>query len=312
MDTRNEDQVETRETSPRKAGRDSPFGPVSRLWTGRRGASYTLVAPAVGVLVLVMLVPVLMLLARSVREPVPGLSNYTALLTDATAQTVMVRTLKMSLIVTLVTLAVGYPYAYVLSVAGPRLRAVLMAVVLIPFWTSLMARTFAWVVIFGEGGPLQDIAALVSLHVPSLLGTTLGVTIAMTQVLLPFMVLPLYSAMRGVDRRLVDAAISLGAAPWKAFLKVYFPLTKPGVAGGSIIVFILALGFYITPRIIGSPQNAMISQLIVVQADELLNFAKAGALAATLIVVTILLLAVVSRFTKPSKAFGLIDEEFDS
>lgn len=311
------DSISIREDEPRVASArptgDKP--PLVRMFRSRQrrgGASSLLVAPALLILILAMVVPVGLLLARSVREPVFGLSNYSALMTDSTAQEVMIRTLQMSVIVTVVTLSVGYPYAYVMSVAGRRLRLVMMAIVLVPFWTSLMARTFAWVVLFGQGGPLQDLAKLAGLDVPSLLGTSLGVTIAMTQVLLPFMVLPLYSSMRGVDRRLIDAAISLGAAPWKAFSKVYLPLTKPGVAGGSIIVFILALGFYVTPRIIGSPQNAMISQLIVVQADELLNFAKAGALAAALIIITVLLLIVISRFTKPSRAFGLVDEEFDS
>jgi putative spermidine/putrescine transport system permease protein len=126
----------------------------------------------------------------------------------------------------------------------------------------------------------------------------------MTQILLPFMVLPLYSTMQGIDRRLLQAAEGLGARPLTAFLRVYVPLSLPGVTAGVTLVFILALGFYVTPALLGSPQNALLSQLVVQQVSQLLNFGGGGAMAAILLVATLVLFALVSRVIRPGRAFG--------
>jgi putative spermidine/putrescine transport system permease protein len=183
-----------------------------------------------------------------------------------------------------------------------------LAVVLLPFWTSLMVRTYAWIILLQDTGVINDALARLGFGRLSLIRNTTGVTIGMAQILLPFMVLPLYATMQGIDRRLLQAAESLGARPATAFLRVYVPLSMPGVVAGVTLVFILALGFYITPVLLGSPQNALLSQLIVQQISQLLDFGLGGAMAAILFVVTLVLLAVLGRVVKPSAAYGGAEE----
>ena len=189
----------------------------------------------------------LRLLWLSVTTPEPGLGNYTALVADDVTTTIVLRTLLMAAVVTVVCVVVAYPYAYLMTIVSGRWRGVLLAVVLVPFWTSLMARTFAWVVLLQDNGVVNQVLGAVGLGPVRLLGTTAGVTLAMAQVMLPFVVLPVYTAMRGIDRRLVDAALSLGARPVTAFARVYLPLSLPAVAAGATLVMVLSLGFYVTP-----------------------------------------------------------------
>lgn len=247
-------------------------------------------------------VPALRLAWLSVSTPELGVGNYTGLVTDGVVVTVVLRTLGMAAVVTVLCVLCAYPYAHLMTIVGPRWRAVLTALVLLPFWTSLMARTFAWVVLLQDTGVVNGLLAAVGLGPTRLLGTTAGVSIAMAQVMLPFMVLPVYAAMRGIDRRLVDAAMGLGATPVAAFLRVYLPLSLRGVAAGATLVMVLSLGFYVTPSLVGSPQQSMLAQLIAVQVNQLLDFGAAGALAVTLLVVTLVLVAGVQRLTRTGGA----------
>jgi putative spermidine/putrescine transport system permease protein len=274
---------------------------VSR--TRRAGRALLLLAlPAVIVLGVFFVVPAIRLAWLSVSTPEIGIGNYTGLATDGVVVTVVLRTLGMAAVVTVLCVLCAYPYAYLMTIVGPRWRAVLTALVLLPFWTSLMARTFAWVVLLQDTGVVNALLAAVGLGPTRLLGTTAGVSIAMAQVMLPFMVLPVYAAMRGIDRRLVDAAMGLGARPINAFLRVYLPLSLRGVAAGATLVMVLSLGFYVTPSLVGSPQQSMLAQLISVQVNQLLNFGAAGALAVTLLVVTLVLVAGVQRLTRTGGA----------
>ncbi|MGH3585813.1 MAG: ABC transporter permease, partial [Pseudonocardia sp.] len=234
----------------------------------------------------------------SVSTPELGLGNYSALASDGVVVTVVLRTLGMAAVVTVLCVLCAYPYAFLMTIVGARWRAVLTALVLLPFWTSLMARTFAWVVLLQDTGVVNGLLAAIGLGPTRLLGTTAGVSVAMAQVMLPFMVLPVDSAMRGIDRRLVDAAMGLGAHPVAAFLRVYLPLSLRGVAAGATLVMVLSLGFYVTPSLVGSPQQSMLAQLISVQVNQLLDFGAAGALAVTLLVVTLVLVAGVQRLTR--------------
>ncbi|MGA8978555.1 MAG: ABC transporter permease [Pedococcus sp.] len=267
------------------------------------------VLPALALLLVVMVWPVLQLLYRSFMTPSFSLEKYQRLLTDGVSVTILTRTIVMSLIVTVVTLLLAYPYAYAMTKVSPRARAVLMALVLLPFWTSLMARTFAWLVLLQDTGVVNSLLSAIGVGPLSLIRNTTGVTIGMTQVLLPFMVLPLYATMSKIDVRLMTAAVSLGAPMRVAFRRVYLPLSMPGVVAGITLVFIMSLGFYITPQILGSPRQAMISQLIATKIDRLLDFGAAGALSAVLIVITLILLALMSRVVKPSEALGTTGSE---
>lgn len=202
-------------------------------------------------------------------------------------------TLKISFFVTLAALIVAYPVAYLLvKIESENWKKVIFAAVLIPFWISLLVRTFAWTVLLQEQGVINKALlamGLISQPIPLLYNTT-GVVIGMTHVLLPYMVLSLYSVMEGIDQRLTQAAEGMGARPWKAFVQIFLPLSLPGVLSGSLLVFILGLGYFITPALLGGSNNMMISMLIQNNVSTTLNWHLASALALVLFVVTLLLL----------------------
>jgi putative spermidine/putrescine transport system permease protein len=260
----------------------------------------TLSVPAVVVAALAVLVPVGLIVERSFSEPAWGLDNYSAILHDEVVLRVIGRTLLATAAITIVTLVMAYPYAYLMTLVGSGTRTLLIAIVLLPFWTSLMARTFAWIVLLQDGGPVQKAVGLVGADNVTLLGTSAGVTIGMVQVLLPYMVLPIYSNLRTIDPRLMQAAQSLGARRWVAFMRVYLPMSRAGIVAGTSLVFVLSLGFYITPRLLGSPKHSFVSQLIEIRIQRLLDFPGAGALAGVLLVLTVVALMVVQRVERPA------------
>lgn len=273
---------------------------LNRPAGGDRWAGWVLIAPAIGLVAIFFLYPLVSLISRSFMEPVPGLEQYAKVLSDPTTMTILGRTFLVAFQVTLVTLLLGYPYAYLMTLVRPRTRTLLMFLVLLPFWSSLMARTFAWIALFHPEGVIHAALELIGLGDVKLLGSQLGVTIAMVQVLLPFMVLPLYSSMSGIDRKLLDAARSLGASRLRAFAMVYFPLSLPGVVAGCVLLFIMSLGFWVTPRLIGSPQESLIGQLIETRVGKLLDFPGAGAISTVLLVVTLILLLISAGALKRS------------
>jgi len=262
----------------------------------QRGSPLLLLLPAIAVLLVMFVLPVGIIMWRSITEPEVGWGNYAWIFSTDTATGALTRTFLVAGIVTVVTLVLAYPYAYLMLVAGPRARAALLLIVLLPFWTSLMVRTFAWMIL------LQDNGIVSTLTGRAFLGTTTGVLIGMTQVLLPFMVLPLYATMTAVDPRLVPAAQTLGAPPLKAFVTVFIPLTLPGVAAGALTVFITALGFYVTPALLGSPRDALISQQIYVQVNGLLQWGRGGALGTVLLVLTLALIGIAAMILRYSSA----------
>ncbi|GAA0966351.1 ABC transporter permease [Acrocarpospora macrocephala] len=270
----------------------------------RRVGGLLLLLPALVALTLFFVLPLLSIIVDSVTDPEPGLGNYASLFTDGYTLRVLGRTLLVALVVTVAGVLLAYPYAYMMTLAGPSVRAVMVTVVLVPFWTSMLARNFAWMVLMQDGGVVQGVFGLVGLGDVTLLGTTTAVTISMTQVLLPFMVLPMFSVMQQIDRRLTLAGQSLGASRFSSFRKVYFPLSLPGVAAGASLVFVLALGFYVTPALLGSPQSSMIAQVISVRTRDLLDFGGGGAMGVFMLVVTLAVLAASRRLTGPGGAAG--------
>jgi putative spermidine/putrescine transport system permease protein len=270
----------------------------------RRAAPMWLLLPVTAFLLVFFLYPLLIILWRSFTDPSMGFENYLALLHDGVSGTVLLRTLRTSLIVAVGTLILAYPYAFAMTVVSARTRNLLTVLVLLPFWTSLMARNFAWYMVLQRGGPINRLFDAIGVHDVVLLGTVAGVTIAMIQVMLPYMVLPLHSGMQGIDRRLLDAGTSLGAPRWRAFIQIYLPLSIPGVVSGFSLVFTMVLGFYITPALLGSPQQSLISQLIATHVTTLLDFGGAGALSAVLLAVTLLVLFAVSRIARPTASMS--------
>jgi putative spermidine/putrescine transport system permease protein len=258
-----------------------------------------LFAPAAVLLLAFFVVPVGIMVWRAFSQPEVGLANFSWFFGADVQLQVLLRTFVTALWVTLACLALGYPFAYAMTVAGPKTRALLLLLVLVPFWTSLMVRTFAWVILLQDSGFVNDLLAKVGLGPVHLIRTTAGVVIGMSQILLPFMVLPLYAVMTGIDRRLLQASSSLGARPLTTFAKVWVPLSVPGVAAGSLMVFISSLGFYVTPALLGSPGNSLISQQIFAQVSGLLQWGRGGAMGVVLLVLTLVLLAVTAAAMRP-------------
>jgi putative spermidine/putrescine transport system permease protein len=258
----------------------------------RRRSAYALLAPALVLVIGVFAVPLAVMLWRSFTDPVTGFDNFSWYIGDAVQREVLLRTFTTGVQVTVICLVLGYPYAYAMVAFGPKVRAALTLLVLVPFWTSLMVRTFAWVILLQDNGPAQAALSLIGLGDVQLIRTNLGVVIGMSQILLPFMVLPLYAVMSGVDRRLVLASSSLGARPLTSFARIWVPLTMPGIGAGCLMVFISSLGFYVTPALLGAPDNALISQQIYVQVNGLLEWGRGGAMGVVLLLLTFLVLAV--------------------
>jgi len=216
---------------------------------------------------------------------------------QAVFRNVLGRTLLISGVVTLVCLLLGYPVAYFIARQPPARAAVLLFLVLLPFWTSLLVRTVAWVVLLQREGVLNSLLLSLGLidEPVRMIFNRFAVYVAMVHVLLPFMVLPLYAVMKGIPPSYLRAASSLGAAPLTAFRRVYMPQTLPGVGAGCLMVFIQALGYYITPALVGGADDQMISYFIAFYASKTVNWGMAAALSIVLLAATLALYAVYER-----------------
>ncbi|WP_222439267.1 ABC transporter permease [Sporosarcina sp. BP05] len=210
-------------------------------------------------------------------------------------------TVKIALIVTFCALIFAYPVAYMLVRTESGLwKKVIFAAVLIPFWISLLVRTYAWTILLQKNGAINKLLLeLGIINEPlDLLYNTTGVVIGMTHILLPYMILSLYSVMEGIDQRLLQAAQGMGARPWKAFIQIFLPLSLPGVLAGSLLVFVMGLGYYITPALLGGAGTPMISMLIESNINTTLNWHLASALSLVLFVATLLLLLIALLITR--------------
>jgi putative spermidine/putrescine transport system permease protein len=216
---------------------------------------------------------------------------------EAVFRSVLGRTLLISGVVTLACLLLGYPVAYFIALQPPGRAAVLLFLVLIPFWTSLLVRTVAWVVLLQREGILNNLFLSLGLIDEPLrmIFNRFAVYVAMVHVLLPFMVLPLYAVMKGISPSYLRAASSLGATPLTAFRRVYLPQTLPGVGAGCLMVFIQALGYYITPALVGGAEDQMISYFIAFYASKTVNWGMAAALSIMLLAATLVLYGVYDR-----------------
>lgn len=257
-----------------------------------------LVLPLVAFLVLIFIVPLAMMLARSFTDPTFGLENYRAVFASSLYVRVLGNTFLVATLVTLITLLVAYPYAYLMSISTPLWRTVLLMLVLVPFWTSILVRSFALVLLLRDTGVINGTLESVGVidEPLTLIRSLTGVVFGMVQVALPFAVLPIYATMRGIDRRLLQAAEGMGDRPSGAFFRIFVPLSLSGVAAAALLTFVQALGYYITPALLGGPKNTMIGELIVQQVSTVLRFGFAAALAALLLGTTFILLAIASRF----------------
>jgi putative spermidine/putrescine transport system permease protein len=248
--------------------------------------------------------PVLLMLGWSVSNPTPTARHYAYLLEAPVYLKVLGNTLRIALVTTLACAALGYPLAYWLRGLAGRPRLIALTLVILSFWISILIRTYAWIVILGNAGLVNRALlglGLIDAPLPFLYNE-LGVTIGTVNVLLPFFVLPLYAAMTRIDQRLLDAAASLGASPGTIFWRVFFPLSGPALAGSAILVFILTLGFYITPAVLGGGRVPMVANML----DMLINTFPRWELAAaisTLLMTVVIGFYLASRWVRTRAAY---------
>lgn len=262
----------------------------------------SLVSPAMLVISLVILVPVFWLLYLSFIGKSGSFSfeHYERMVVYKSYARVFVATFQVSILTTVICILIGYPLAYFLSLMPKRWAGLFMLAVLLPFWTSLLVRTYAWLVLLQKKGLLNDFAMGIGLwdEPIKLVHNMTGTLIGMAHIMLPFLVLPLYGAMKKIPGDLMHAASNLGANPIKAFWTVYFPLSLPGLVSGSLIVFVLCLGFYVTPAVLGGGKVLMVSTQITAILENQFDWGAASALGIVLLVATLLILYLAARFFK--------------
>ena len=261
-----------------------------------RNEPLLLVAPLVAFMLVFYAAPLVSMLSRAFMEPTWTLENYRRLLGDEVFAQVFWTTLRTAVVVTVFTLLLGYPVALALVRSGRTTAAVILVLVLLPFWTSVLVRSYAWMVLLGRKGLINE-ALLASglIGTPlKLLNTPFAVHVAMIHILLPYMILPIASVLRQIDPSLSRAAAGLGASPLVVFARVVLPLSVPGIAAGVLLVFVQSLGFYITPALVGGPRDLMLSMLIAQQVD-LLNWPYAACLSTALLIATLAIILAFQR-----------------
>lgn len=264
------------------------------------------VVPVLLLLIGLFIYPVAAFLAQSLFDPGFTLKHYERIFSSPVYLRVLWVTVETSGLTTIGCLLFGYPVAYLLANSSSGVRKLLLPFILIPFWTNILVRLYAWLILLGHGGVINQWLQGIGLidHPLPMLFNQFGVLVGMIHYMLPFMILPLYSVMSGIPTNLVPAANTLGAGPYRAFLRIYLPLSLPGVGAGSILVFIISSGFFVTPALLGGPQNTMISQLIEEQVAETFNWGFASALSALLLVVGLVFYIGYSKFISPERIYG--------
>jgi len=277
---------------------------VTTIWPGDRverarrravASAVGLSTPALFFLLALFAVPLARLFWLSIDDG--SFAPYGKALTGELYLSVLLDTFEIAALVTAAALLLGYPVAYFLATRPPRWRVMGLAFVMLPFWTSILVRTYAWMVLLGRNGVFNRLlldSGVIDAPLP-LLNNRTGVVIGMVHVLLPYMVLPIFNALRKVDPNLVHAAEGLGAPFHAIFRRIYVPLTIHGVVAGVTLVFVLSLGFFITPALLGGGHVVMIANLIEQQVREFLNWAFAGALSVLLLGATLAAFVLVQR-----------------
>ena len=269
--------------------------------------SLLLISPLIVLLVVFYLYPLLNLFPESLfHQGKLSLHNYEHFFETPLYSRILIRTIRIGLFVTIICFIIGYPVSYFLAeVKRPTLANILLICVLLPFWTSILVRTYSWVVLFQSQGLINNflLATKLAKAPLSLLYNEFAVLVGMVHVLLPYMILPIYSVLKNMDRNLVRAARNLGANSFWVFIRVVFPLSLPGVMAGVMFVFILALGFYITPAILGGPRTLMISTLIDQQINQLMNWEFAATIAVVLLVVTVAMIIAFNKIVGIEKIY---------
>lgn len=265
-----------------------------------------LAAPALMVVLLLIVLPVGWLAWQSIYHDGFTLENYRRILTEEVYWKTFLFTFEISLLVTGLTILLGYPLAYAAHAATKGWSIVILALVVLPFWTSVLVRAYAWLVLLQRTGVINQL--LQSLGIISeplaLVHNTFGTVVATVHILLPFMVLPLYAAMQKIPNDLMQAGASLGASPSHTFWRIFLPLSLPGVLAGSTLVFVLCLGFYITPELLGGGRAIMVSMLVSRNVELYNQWGAASAVGVVLLISVGIIFFVVSRFIRLDRVLG--------
>jgi ABC-type spermidine/putrescine transport system permease subunit I len=263
--------------------------------------------PAVLAILIVVFLPIFWLSSLSFYNAAGELSteNYARIFESALYRRTFVVTFQISIAVTIICILLGYPLCYLLTKVKDRTAAILMIFVLVPFWTSVLVRTYAWLVLLQRNGIINS--SLMSLGIieePLQLAHNLtGSIIGMVHIMLPFLILPLYATMRNIDTDLVRAAVGLGSSPRGAFWRVFFPMSLPGLFAGIVLVFILSLGFFVTPALLGGGRVQMLAQRIESTITIYSNWGAASALGVVLLLLALVMIWLMNRVFGLDKLF---------
>ncbi|WP_067564221.1 ABC transporter permease [Halofilum ochraceum] len=271
-------QGAARRTAPAKAG------PSASRWRSLGPA-----VPGLLFLAIVFLLPVFGVFLRGVTDPVFGLQNYAELLGSGTFYDILGNTFLVAILVTIFSILLGFPVAWLITIAPGRIAKLVLAVVLLSMWTSLLARTYAWLVLLQNSGIINKMlvgSGLIDQPI-ALVNNLTGIVIGMTYIMIPFIVLPLQTSMAAIDKTVLQAASVCGARAPVVFTRVFLPLVTPGLTAGGTMVFVMSLGYYVTPALLGSTKNMMLAEYIVQQVLNYLEWGIGGAAAVILLVITL-------------------------
>ncbi len=268
--------------------------------------AFYLLLPILVLLIVFMIIPVFRIFVLSFFDPDFTVKHYLKFYKVGVYSQILLRTLTISLMVSICCLIVGYPVAYLMADVPARTTKVLLIFVVLPMWTGILVRTYAWMVLLGRKGILNKMLIYFDVIAEPLkvLYTTKAVVLAMVQILVPLMILPLYATMKGIDRNLLKASNVLGAGPLRSFWHVFLPLSTPGILAGFTLVFILSMAFFITPALVGGRKDIMIAMLIESQVTRLLNWGFAAALSLILMAMTLVIILVFNKFIGIDRFLG--------
>ncbi len=259
-----------------------------------------LLLPCMGVVLLFFAYPLIGVFVRSVSDPAPGLSNYVEIASSRAFRNILRLTVEVSVLTTVGCLILGFPVAWYITTLEKRRAQLFLVLSTAPLWVAILARLYAWTVILGRKGLINDsLVAIGLVQEPlDLLFNTRAILIGMVHVMLPFMILVLYSSMKGVDESLIESADSLGARPRQTFLRIYLPLISPGLIAGSLLVLIMSMGFFILPAVLGGGGDITIPIYVLTQI-RLFKWGIASAMSMILLIVTLALFALLTKVFDP-------------
>lgn len=276
-----------------------------RLERREKWVYFAFVAPLLAYLAIFFLYPLISFLPMSVFTPAFTLEKFARAFTKTVYLRILRTTFEVAGLTTLIALLLGYPVAYLFTNVQGKMKMLITALIILPFWTSIIVRMYAWMTLLGHNGIFNRLlieAGVLSEPLPMMFNR-FGVLVGMVHFMMPYMVLSIYAVMSGIPHEYMQAAANLGAPPWRRFLRVYLPLSMPGVGAGCLLVFILALAFFITPALLGGLRDTMIAQVIEQEMNEAFDWSFAAALSTILIAITITLYVIYTRIMSVERIY---------